>query len=447
MLPKQFEEYMNNLLGVEASRFFEALDKPEVKSLSVDFNKITQTNFESICDLNIKKIPYIDNGYHFEGKVGNNLLWHAGIIYSQDSSAMLPVIALDVEEKDIVLDMCSAPGGKSVQILQKLNNTGLLIANEVEYSRAKILYENLTKTGYNNFAISNTFPNKFADKVCLFDKILVDAPCSGEGMFRRNDINTYHWNTKNVETCAVRQLDILNSCKNCLKDGGKLVYSTCTYNLEENEKVVCNFLSENPDYTLIDLPKEIKENTARGYVVDSRFDTTKCGRRYPHLHKGEGQFIAVFKRKTSNIASFKENYCDYIDLYKKDKEILDKFLKDVVDLSNLTLKKKSNNIYAIPRIDFDYSKLNILCLGTVVGTLDNNNIKLNHSFYKAYPENFYNIVNLSKPNAEIYLTGNVVEVEGIEGISSVMYNGVSLGGGKVTNGVLKNYYPKNLRTK
>ncbi|MBQ4558365.1 MAG: hypothetical protein IJA61_03200 [Clostridia bacterium] len=447
MLPKEFEENIRNLLGAQSGDFFEALKYDAVKSLTVDFNRLRKADFERLSELELEKIEHIDNAYHYNGKIGSSVLWHAGVVYSQDSSAMLPVLALDVQPDDVVLDVCAAPGGKSIQILQGLNNEGLLVSNEIDSSRVKILYENLVKTGYNNFVISSTFPKQLEANKSMFNKILVDAPCSGEGMFRKAGIESYHWNLKNVETCKVRQLEILNSIKDLLKNDGLLVYSTCTYNVKENEEVVCEFLKSNPEFELIDLPKNVYDNTSRGVIVDKSFDTTKCGRRYPHLHKGEGQFIALFKKNSATRNNDRVSTAGFQDLYKRDKELIEKTLKDVLDINDIDFVKKGNNIYALPKEMIDFSSFNILCLGCMVGTIEAGQLKLNHAFYKGYGYRFYNKVELSLEESKTYLTGNVLDIIANDGICAVLYNGLVLGGGKVSKGVLKNYYPKTLRNK
>ena len=295
VLPKEFEVNMRDLLQSSADDFFLALEQPEVKALTLDVNKLSKKEFETQTNLNVEQILYMPSSYYYSGKIGDELLHHAGVIYSQDASAQIPVEALGVEEYDVVLDVCSAPGGKTIQILQKLNNTGLLVSNEYVYNRAKILYENVVRFGYSNYIVSSNLPDVFDNKYQLYDKILIDAPCSGEGMFRKSSVDTYSWSIANVEACANRQYEILQSVKNALKVGGRLVYSTCTYNIEENEKVVAKFLKNNPEYKLIPLPKHVQDNTDRGVDIEG-IDTHLCGRRYPHHHKGEGQFVALLER-------------------------------------------------------------------------------------------------------------------------------------------------------
>ena len=442
---------MIDLLGKDSDSFFGALELDSVKALTVDYNKVDKPIFVEDSDLDLTKIEEVDNGYYYEGKIGQNIYHHAGVIYSQDASAMLPVLALDIESNDIVLDMCAAPGGKSIQILEKLNGSGLLISNEYVFNRAKILYENLTRFGYDNYVITNNIPSDFVKKVECFDKILVDAPCSGEGMFRKDDIDTYYWSENNVDTCAVRQLEILDSASKLLKRGGIMVYSTCTYNEQENERVVVEFLKKHQDYVICDLDECLKKATTSGVIVDEKFDTTKCARRYPHIHKGEGQFFVKLRRVGDGEIDYSEDIIidKYYEIGRKDRQLIEKQLKNIVNIAKMRLYRKGDNVYIAPNVNFDYSGLNVVTMGVCMGTLDKGVIKLNHTFYKAYYQQFVNIVDLNKEQAKLYLTGNVVDNinADINGIVAVTYNNLPLGGGKIVGGVLKNYYPKELRNK
>ena len=235
-LPLEFEEKMKVLLGDGFDNFKLSLDKPSQKAITINTLRIDLDTFKDLADFTYTPIPKISNGYYVDSfRFGSHILNHAGIIYSQEPSAMYPVELLDIKENDLVLDICASPGGKSIQILEKLNGSGLLVSNEIVYNRAKILYENLNKMGFYNFAITCNNPKDFENLETKFDKILVDAPCGGEGMFRKDNFDFNAYKLINIETNAKRQLSILDSVKNLLKDGGRLVYSTCTYDIRENE--------------------------------------------------------------------------------------------------------------------------------------------------------------------------------------------------------------------
>ena len=218
----------------------------------------------------------------------------------------------------------------------------------------------------------------------------IDAPCSGEGMFRKSNIDTYSWNMANVKACAIRQFEILQSVKNSLRVGGRLVYSTCTYNIEENEGVVAKFLNANPDYKLVALPEMVNDATVRGVDIEG-CDTHLCGRRYPHVHSGEGQFIAVMERVGGRVI-------DRDDCYqcasRKETIEIEKALCKIVDTSQFTYWKKGDNIYVLPQVDIDISGLNVTSLGVFVGTMKKGVIDISHSFYKAFGQLFYNKIEL-----------------------------------------------------
>ena len=444
---EQFKLKMEKLLGSEAPDFFAALEFPCKKAITVNTNKISLSNFEKLADFPITPIPEVNNGYIVENlKVGSNILNHLGYIYSQEPSAMYPVEMLDVEPNDIVLDLCSAPGGKSIQILEKLNGTGLLVANEIVYNRAKILYENLNRMGFKNFIITCANPQEFENTDLKFDKILVDAPCGGEGMFRRDNFDFSAYSKASIETNAKRQLSILNSIKDLLKPNGKLVYSTCTYDILENESVVNEFLTANNNYHIIDCPR-LNSVTTAGIKIGN-FNTEYSKRRYPHKFDGEGQFMAVLQKDNNELEEKTTKFFakGYEPIYKKDIEILRTTFKNIADIKDLNLYKRNDNYFVVPDYELDFDNINVLSPGVLLGTLNKGVVKIAHEFYHTYPELFYNHIELNSNQAQEYLKGYEIELEtNLNGIVVVNHLGGCLGGGKIVNGRLKNYYPKNLR--
>ncbi len=446
-ISSQFKEKMTNLLGEKTSQFFASLETPCKKAITLNTYRITKEKFENLADFQYSKIPEVDNGYIVDNfKFGSHILNHMGAIYSQEPSSMYPVEMLDIKKGDIVLDLCSAPGGKSTQILEKLEGEGLLVANEIVYNRAKILYENLNRMGFKNFIITCASPQEFENLDIRFDKILVDAPCGGEGMFRRDNFDFSSYNNASIETNAKRQLSILGSIKNLLKPGGKLVYSTCTYDILENENIINEFLNENSDYKLIDYPR-LNGVTCCGVKLGNH-PTNYCKRRYPHLFEGEGQFMALLQRDNfeEEEKSMKFSAKGFEPVYKKDVEILRSTFKDVADIKGLDIYKRNDNYYVKPDTDFGFKGINVLSIGVLLGTLNKGVIKISHEMYHSYSDIFYNQLELDKKQIEDYLKGYEVDIdEKLKGICVVTYQGIAIGGGKQTNGKLKNYYPKNLR--
>ncbi|MBR2956919.1 MAG: RsmB/NOP family class I SAM-dependent RNA methyltransferase, partial [Clostridia bacterium] len=243
-LPSAFTERMKKILGEEYETFEKAMHEPCVKAYRVNTDKISLEDFEKINIFGRKKIPYVETGYYLEyDKVGNHPYHHAGMIYVQDPGAMATAECVEIQPDWHILDMCAAPGGKSTQLKNKLGENGVLVSNEIIASRCKILTGNVERLGLKNTVttcmdtkkLAKTFPK-------TFDLVMVDAPCSGEGMFRKDDIAIDEWSEDNVKMCAQRQSGILENAAVCVKNGGYIVYATCTYSLEENEMTVDEFL-------------------------------------------------------------------------------------------------------------------------------------------------------------------------------------------------------------
>lgn len=446
-LPKNYLEHIKDILGEnEFNEFHKFIMENEVKK-SVTFNNKATTFFINENLPEAKKVELAEFGYYVPNnyKIGDSLLNHAGIIYSQDSSSMIPVELMGIEKGDFVLDLCAAPGGKSIQILNKLNNTGLLISNEIEYSRAKILFENITRMGFKNSIITNSDAKAFAKSELMFDKILVDAPCSGEGLIAKSK-TIIDWKKEYIEPNAERQLSILNDIKSSLKNGGVLVYSTCTFNTKENEEVVFKFLTQNPEFELVTPPENFRKKLNEGIAISGK-DMSCCLRCYPHKSNGSGQFVAVMKKKGEK----QEN--KITNIYKKKislKEIksITEFLTNVLNEKNDLLDKLykvNDNIYILAS-ELDCSPVKILCNGCVLGELSGNILKPNHCFFKKYGNEFKNKIELDDNSAKRYVNGEQLEVDlNLKGYGVFLYKGFVLGGFKANNGRANNLYPKNLR--
>jgi len=454
-LNESFKTKMKDLLGNSSQSFFDSLDKPSKKAITVNFSRISTDDFAKLADFKTTSIKKVDNGFLVENlKFSSHKLSHMGIIYSQEPSSMYPIQMLDIKPNDIILDLCAAPGGKSIQILEKLNNTGLLISNEIVYNRAKVLYENINRMGFTNSVITCNSPQDFENTDLKFDKILVDAPCGGEGMIRKDgfDINSY--NAQSIDTNASRQLSILNSIKGLLKEGGILVYSTCTYDIRENEGVIAKFLQENPNFEILPCDN-LKDVTTMGVKINNT-NTDYTLRRYPHLFEGEGQFMAKLRKATSD-NSDNDCYSSKLDdfqakgfttLYRKEKEQIIRELKNIVNLDGFNFSKRNNSIFVMPEIHLDYEGLNILSIGTLLGTIDKNGIKISHEFYHSFGNRFQNSIELDNEQIYNYLKGYEIELDSnqqLAGICVVTHNNIAIGGGKITGNKLKNYYPKQLR--
>ncbi|MBQ7957082.1 MAG: RNA methyltransferase [Clostridia bacterium] len=446
-LPEKFKERMKTLLKDEYDDFITAVNGEPVKGFRVNTDKISLEDFDKINIFGNEKIPYVKNGFYLDyEKAGNHPYHHAGMIYIQEPGAMAPAECVEIEEDWKVLDMCASPGGKSTQIKNKLGEKGLLVSNEIIPSRCKILTGNIERLGLENCVttcmdtsrLAKTFPE-------TFDFIMVDAPCSGEGMFRKDDVAIEEWSEENVKMCADRQAEILENAVKCLKDGGYIVYATCTFSLEENEMTVCNFLENHPEFELLPVNEDVKNYTSDGFFYDGctckNINFTR--RFYPHKSKGEGQFMALLHNKNVPYENKK------IPPVKKEK--IDKSVYDFLDSTLVSYEKEKvvmyngNPVYFTP--DFEIKKGTAFMCGVTIGEIAKNYIKPHHQFFMAMGKDFKRKIELSADSEEIkkYLHGEEFETSCENGWAVVMVDSCAAGGVKVSGGKAKNHYPKGLR--
>ena len=448
-LPIEFAERMKTLLGADFEAYEKAVNDTPIRAFRVNTDKISIEDFEKINTFSNEKIPYVENGFYFDyDKIGNHPYHHAGMIYVQEPGAMAPAECVEIDPDWTVLDMCSAPGGKSSQLRNKLGENGVLVSNEIIPSRCKILTGNVERLGLKNTVTTCTDTGKLA-KIFpdTFDLIMVDAPCSGEGMFRKEDIAIEEWSPENVLKCAERQKEILENASICLKNGGYIVYATCTFSLEENEMIVDWFLENHPEFELVRVKRAVEENTEDGIL----FEGCKCEsisytrRFYPHKNKGEGQFMAVLHNKNDYYGSFEKP--------KKKNDKIDKAVFDFLDdvLSDYkkenVLMHKGTPIYFTP--DFDVKNVTAFSVGVTIGEIKKNYIQPHHQFFMAMGDCFKRKIELTADSEAVkkYLHGEEIDADCPNGWAVVMVDGCALGGAKVSNGRAKNHYPKGLRTK
>ncbi len=448
-LPVEFENRMKALLGDEFEDFKKSYEESPVRAFRVNTDKISVDNFEKINPFQTERIPYVHNGFYFNyDGIGNHPYHHAGMIYIQEPAAMVPVESIDIQPQWKVLDLCAAPGGKSSQIKNKLGEDGVLVSNEIVPSRCKILTGNMERMGFKNVVTTCMNPQKLLNVFPeTFDMIMVDAPCSGEGMFRKEEIAIDEWSPENVKMCAERQAEILDCAVKMLKSGGYIVYSTCTFSLHENEMTVDAFLQRHPEFELVPTTERVRENTADGVCFDGcKCENIRYTRRcYPHKTKGEGQFVAVLHNTNDNYAgkSFSSTNKERID-----KVVID-FLNDALvdyNKSNV-LMYNGNPVYFTP--DFLVGKGTAFSCGVTIGEIRKNYIQPHHQFFMALGTEFRRKIELSADSEELkkYLHGEEFETNCPNGWAVVIVDGCTVGGVKVSNGRAKNHYPKGLRTK
>ena len=323
-LPERFIRNMTELLGEDYPAWRDSLLCVPNTGIRVNELKITKDRFLALWEKcgggDLQEIPWIHNGFYTENtsEFSGHPLYQAGLFYIQEPSAMAPAENLPVSPGDYVLDLCAAPGGKSTELLAKLGGTGLLHSNDISASRAQALRKNLELAGAANAFVTAESPEKLAAFFRgFFDKILVDAPCSGEGMFRREIGMSAYWKEKGPEYYAPLQADILSSAVAMLKEGGCLMYSTCTFSPLENEANVLSLLERFPELKLIRIPEQ------KGFSCGVLPGTEKCVRIYPHKMRGEGQFMALFTKRSCENAfrSGNDSAIPKRRIYEKNDEI------------------------------------------------------------------------------------------------------------------------------
>ena len=447
-LPAAFAARMKELLGNEHSLYEASFDQPSVRSFRVNTGKISLADFDQINPFSHEKIPYVETGYYLDyEKAGNHPYHHAGMIYIQDPGAMAPAECLDIQPDWRILDLCAAPGGKSSQLRNKLGEDGILVSNEIIPSRCKILTGNMERLGFRNTVTTCMPPDRVARTFPkTFDMVMVDAPCSGEGMFRKDENAIDEWSEENVLLCARRQADILEHAAAVLKDGGYMVYSTCTFSLEENEKMVDAFLLAHPEFELLPVKDAVREATDDGLSFDGCHCQTLhyCRRFYPHKSRGEGQFMALLHNRNESDASVLLKKRSPIKLDKAIPAFLDEVLTDY-DPDHVTLYN-GNPVYFTPELEL--SKGTAFSCGVTIGELRKNYIQPHHQFFMAMGNRFKRKIELDAkdPLLEKYLHGEEITVDCENGWAVITTAGCTVGGVKVVSGRAKNHYPKGLRT-
>lgn len=455
-LPKEFTEKMKDILGEEYQAFLDCYQQPRQYGLRVNTMKITPEELKMKVPFSLSPIPWVENGFYYEeGDIpSRHPYYFAGLYYLQEPSAMTPASRLPVEPGERVLDLCAAPGGKATELGARLKGQGLLAANDISASRAKALVKNVEVFGIPNSFLLNEVPGKLAENFPeFFDKILVDAPCSGEGMFRKEPEVAAVWTPEKPEQCARQQKEIIAQAVRMLRPGGKLLYSTCTFSPEENEQVIAWILQREPSLEILELEGYEGFCEGRPELADGNEELKKCVRIWPHKMAGEGHFMALLQK--TGEAPGKTYQGKTTRATRQEEEVIWEFLEKLVDfpVEREYLEVRKGQAYYVPGETAGRRGLKFLRNGLYLGEVKKDRFQPSQSLAMALkPRGFDSCINLSQSDVRVYryLKGETITVDDVpvknpKGWQLVCVDGYPLGWGKLVNGLLKNKYVSGWR--
>ena len=428
MLPEAFLQRMEAQLGSEYPAFLESLERP--RAVALRFNPMKGER--PVLPFVGAPVPWEPEGFYYdpETRPGLHVYHEAGVYYLQEASAMAPVALLDPKPGERVCDLCAAPGGKTTQIAGRMLGQGFLVCNEINPKRAKILSRNIERMGVANALVTNEHPETLASRFPgFFDRVLVDAPCSGEGMFRKEEAAVTDWSQETVQMCAHRQREILDSAARLVRPGGRLVYSTCTFAPEEDEETVAAFLEAHPEFT----PEPVE---APWFVPGENASY----RMWPHKLLGEGHFAAVLRKtqgESGEVPACPGEKCP---------KAWESFAKELdITLPEGKAVSFGQSLYWAPMELPELNRLKVLRPGLELGTERKGRFEPAHALALwlktcAVAESFPP----ESPEMKAYLHGDVVP-SGKKGWCLVQAGGYAIGGGKGDGSGLTNHYPKGLR--
>ena len=470
-LPEAFCIKMRELLGAEYEAFLASYDRKRYYGLRRNPLKSSAGTFEDRVPYPLESVSWAKEGYYYRecDQPGKDVLHEAGAYYIQEPSAMAVVEILDPMPGERILDLCAAPGGKSTQIGGRMNGEGLLVSNEVILGRAQILSQNVERMGIRNCVVCNETPERMAGLFpAFFDRIVVDAPCSGEGMFRKDETAVGQWSAGHVKMCAVRQDMILNEAAKMLKQGGVLVYSTCTFEPDENEGVISRFLWEHEDFTVEEIRHDDSFAPGReDWVEDPAPGLEHTMRLWPHRLKGEGHYIARMRRNTVQsellVPGGRHGYEEKVDHNRKkgrnvsadviSDSVVEDFLTEELGLAadwrirqHGRIQMFGEQIYLVPDAMIPMQGMRVVRPGLHIGTARKNRLEPSHSLALALKTGETDrSMELTCEEAMKYLHGESLPCGNQKGWTLISFQGYPLGFGKAVNGQMKNHYPKGLR--
>jgi NOL1/NOP2/sun family putative RNA methylase len=456
MLPPTFLDRMRSQLGNDFESFLSSYNEPPSIGLRVNTLKLDPDQFSSISPYPLTPIPWSSAGFTLpdEFRPGKHPYHAAGLYYLQDPSAMAVTTLLDPQPGEKVLDLAAAPGGKTTHIAAKMCNRGILVANDIHPQRVRILSNNVERWGARNVLITCETPEKLADHFgAYFDKVLVDAPCSGEGMFRKDHTARQEWSQKLVERCAVRQDMILVAAARLVRPGGRLVYATCTFAAEENEGTIQRFLDNQPDFEVV------SNHVYPGFLPgnpdwisgEASPALTQTVRIWPHKAPGEGHFIAVLRRKSIGTPTLPgPGNFNLSPLSSESQLYFDKFAAATLTWrpSKESLSEQGTYLYHLPEGMPEIHGLRVIHWGWWLGTFKKNRFEPSYALVMAIKSgDVHQEYSLKSDDVQTmkYLHGEVLPSEGENGWTMISVDGYPLGWAKRVQNRLKSHAPKWMR--
>ena len=473
-LPAAFEQRMQRLLGEEYPAFRDALARPQARGLRVSPLKIAPEQFAAQAPFTLTPVPWALEGFFYPDtqRPGRHPYYEAGVYYIQEPSAMAVGALADAKPGERVLDLCAAPGGKTTHLAGRMHGEGLLVANEIHAGRAAILAQSIERMGVQNCIVCNEMPERLAQRFPeFFDCIVVDAPCSGEGMFRKDEAVIGTWTPERPDFFADLQREITSNAVKMLRPGGLMMYSTCTFAPQEDEGTVSFLLENFPEMELIEM--EGYEGFSKGNPVWGNGDPEieKTVRIWPHKMNGEGHYLALFRKKGEAIPyeteekpiekknkkqknRKKDRGTEAPGPSKAEKQILSDFLSRMTaPIPVEELEVRAGKVYHSPSLPDGVRNLHFLRNGLYLGELKKDRFEPSQPFAVTLSaDKFKDYMNLKADDerTEKYLHGETISVEPGEtaspsGWKLVCVDGFGLGWGKLVNGTLKNKYPVGWR--
>lgn len=456
-LPQEFIDKYRDLLADEAEDFLASFDQPSEKGFRINPLKSQPKNVQYSLST---PVSYTENGYY--GTVSGRTLDHqSGYVYSQDLSAMYVAENITLTPNSKILDLCAAPGGKSTQVASAMNNEGLLVSNEINHSRAKILAENIERIGAKNVIVLNESPAKLEQAFpTYFDQILVDAPCSGEGMFRKDHQAVSYWNKDYPSQCSLRQREILKSAFKMLAPGGSIIYSTCTFAPEEDEQIIAWLLQQYPSLRTAELPRTEGMDAGRPEFANNEASLAQTVRLWPHHFRGDGHFIAKLidsrdrplkqqvtakkRKKGKKIVQQQGLSAEQLQLWHKFAENLGPQFQ----FSPVDLRCYGEHLYFYRHDWPDISKLKFMRPGLLLGEFKKRRFEPSYTLALAlHPVDYTKVLKVTQEQWEKYVHGDTLQLQDPveKGWYLLVCSGKPFAFGKVVGQTVKNFFPKGLR--